>query len=748
MKLQSFKGMLPRVAPELLPDGYAQLARNVKLHSGDLIPYRAPMPVPGAGGFTNAKTIYKTGAEWERSSIDTDIVNISTGMGAPVRTYRANGKTAPLVDGFPLGLPIPTQIPTITVSEIPEGAIAMYQFLGSVVRFIFADRDSRVGLSVGDNVLVSGLPDAFKVDTLRAVVDKVNNIGARPSFEVSFVETAGGEVPMPDGYVTLTGNANIRRYVYTWVTATGEESIPTAPFPADREAVVEGQYVDFTGMPTEPPTNRLDIRGYRVYRTVTSAGGTSYLRLDTRWFSTDDLPVEGAPYTVADPDGEYRDNIFVGDLSLALPSIDYDAPPTDLHGLREAHNNILVGFSGTELCFSLPNVPHAWPERHRLSLPSKITAVEPTQGAILVLTEDYPYVVSGNDPPTMTAIRLNTPYGCKYKRSVVVLDNGVMWVTDAGLALYQSGGGLRLATEASVAWDDWNDNWVGGDASAWYYEGNYLATTPKGSFIYYPGQQEGYFVGLSNTFDVGYYDNDDGEFYFVENGVLYKWDADPLANLDMEWVSKRFITPRFMNYGAAKLEHEGKHLCAVTAEDTTPGETGFATLTLNCSGETPNTGGGVLRGFVDVRTDGGIEPLWDGAFTVDNPGGTIEGTAVRVLDPKTNTHRWWIDNVVWDLSIERLRILLIHVNDGSDLDNPNPTQITFSFEGELTKPYPTYKMQRGVPPSQCCDVIVSNNKPFRLPAGFKDDTYDITITGRSRVRSVHVAETVSGLRGV
>ena len=42
VKLTRFLGEAPKISTELLPDGAAQNAFNVKLYSGDLIPYRTP----------------------------------------------------------------------------------------------------------------------------------------------------------------------------------------------------------------------------------------------------------------------------------------------------------------------------------------------------------------------------------------------------------------------------------------------------------------------------------------------------------------------------------------------------------------------------------------------------------------------------------------------------------------------------------------------------------------------------------
>ena len=45
IKFQKFLGKAPRIAPELLPDMAAQTATNVKLYSGNLIPYPQPVVV-------------------------------------------------------------------------------------------------------------------------------------------------------------------------------------------------------------------------------------------------------------------------------------------------------------------------------------------------------------------------------------------------------------------------------------------------------------------------------------------------------------------------------------------------------------------------------------------------------------------------------------------------------------------------------------------------------------------------------
>jgi len=44
--------------------------------------------------------------------------------------------------------------------------------------------------------------------------------------------------------------------------------------------------------------------------------------------------------------------------------------------------------------------------------------------------------------------------------------------------------------------------------------------------------------------------------------------------------------------------------------------------------------------------------------------------------------------------------------------------------------------------------IITNDQPFRLPTGYRSDTFEVRVATTARVRAIHLAETVTGLRGV
>ena len=58
LKITNFLGIAPKIAPELLPDTAAQVAQNVKLTSGDLVPY-TELVIAGTTARTGTvRTIY------------------------------------------------------------------------------------------------------------------------------------------------------------------------------------------------------------------------------------------------------------------------------------------------------------------------------------------------------------------------------------------------------------------------------------------------------------------------------------------------------------------------------------------------------------------------------------------------------------------------------------------------------------------------------------------------------------------
>lgn len=86
------------------------------------------------------------------------------------------------------------------------------------------------------------------------------------------------------GKVNLGGLTQARSYTFTWVTPWDEESI--AAKPSDDLFIKEGITVTVSNIPTTKPAGNNFVRGVKLYRTLAAASGTEFYLLQTLWFPT------------------------------------------------------------------------------------------------------------------------------------------------------------------------------------------------------------------------------------------------------------------------------------------------------------------------------------------------------------------------------------------------------------------------------------------------------------------------------
>ncbi len=796
VKLTKFLGEAPRISSELLPDGAAQNAFNVKLYSGDLIPYRTPKLVENVGRTGTIQTLYKltnpdngnnvfltylndvdiatASAPWTTTSNteDTEQRFYYTGDGTPkVSNYAlatSGSAPYPVTNGYyDLGLPLPETTPTATAVTFSVVSSTHYERdSGNTATFYgSANHNLRSGNIV--SVRDFGTSDEAKsFNAANVEVTVLNDTDFSyfsPGDQVSKTSNTSGRSE-------LAGNTQIRTYVYTWVTPWDEEAIPSLP--SNEVYIKEGQTVNVTNLPTAKPSvpARNFIRGIRLYRTVVSSAATEYFLLATLWFPTATMKVKRdsnvVTITLAEPhnfivddrfklsgtttdsgsmNGEFSvasivdkytftfndsgadvgetadvngtvfhdvaeslddtarywgdggsftfvDDFLVSGLSRILDSEDNDPPPTGMKGIRAAHNNILVGFFDNQLCFSFPDKPHAWPERFRLTFDSDIVSIEPIQGFILVLTKEYPYQVSGNDPATMVSARIDTLYPCLSKKSVVNMGYGVLWATHGGLASYSPSAGIDLVTKLIHDWDTWNEALNPATLIGHYYNGKYFGSHSSKSFIYERDDKVGgFFVSIQYTFTAACTDYETGIMYYIGDtlGNLYEWDNKQQVLSPLEWKSKTIVTKDFMNLGAAR----------VIADFETPGSETENIIAFNNA--IPAFNNGIFAKSIQLGCLNGPTDYMDAGVRVENIG-TLNAFAINA-DGQTR------------------------------------------FPKDVTGVLPvTFKLF--VDKQLIFQGTVSSDEVFRLPSGYRSDTFEIGVSGSSRIRAIHIGETPYGLR--
>jgi hypothetical protein len=370
VKISTFLGKAPKISPELLPASAAQVARNCKLYSGDLIPYTQPLVVANSGRTGVVKTLYGL-----RNPQAPDVVqplswptevNIAiassiledeqrfyySGDGAPkVSNYAlaTTGSGAYPIGYYDLGLPIPLDSEQLTTTAQTFTTKTVSTFARDAGNIATIVTSAAHGLRSGNSITISGfgyIDGSYAQSGSVTIVVTINDHGLASgasvvldftsgaavdgtftianvttnTFEVTAAASAttsgavrwdirefnatsveatvvnsttftyfspGAQVATSaygEGRVDLGGLTQARSYVFTWITPWGEESIASKP--SDNLYIKEGSIVDVTDIPTAAPSGDNFIRGVRLYRTLASLSGTEYFRLTTLWFPT------------------------------------------------------------------------------------------------------------------------------------------------------------------------------------------------------------------------------------------------------------------------------------------------------------------------------------------------------------------------------------------------------------------------------------------------------------------------------
>lgn len=292
IKLVRFFGQAPKISPELLPDTVAQYAYNLDLWSGDLIPYRQSEEVATLDKVGTIRTIYPlvdpgdSSIKWLHWTTDVDVATAQiegdssqriyyTGDGAPKVTNFAlatSGAEFP-TQSYILGLPLPTVQPIATaVAFTQKSSTNRSRDAGNTATITTS---AAHGLTTGDVVTTTSFGGTgYNLTNVQVTV--------LDSTRFSYFSFGAAEANTADtaGRVDLAGTTQPRNYVYTYYTAWEEESVPSEP--SATVFVKEGQTVTVDGI----PSLWLHGAGYqttgmqvRVYRTVAGVNETQYFRV-------------------------------------------------------------------------------------------------------------------------------------------------------------------------------------------------------------------------------------------------------------------------------------------------------------------------------------------------------------------------------------------------------------------------------------------------------------------------------------
>ena len=416
-------------------------------------------------------------------------------------------------------------------------------------------------------------------------------------------------LPSPDNAPTVTpsggsATADTRAYLYTFISAWGEESPPSV----SKEAT--GKVDDtwaLTNMDAAPPNSMtitnityasgvatvtvgsdhfLETKEVVEFSDIIGAVELNGLSLPVTRTATDEFTVAVEDMTAYTSGGTadreapiqiagmmkniyrtntagrfvfvdqiavttttYNDTVASTELGEEIPSTDYYAPPGDLTGIVSLPNGILAGFVGKTVYFCEPYQPHAYPESYELNVSFNIVGLGVFGSSVLVLTEGTPYLITGSHPANMSMDAINYQLSCVSRQSIVGLRDGVTFASPDGLVSYR-GGSPELITQGyleKLEWSKYSPSTMRGaiydDRYYGFYENGGDDFDVSGGIIFDPSEPSAVFTLTEVSAAALYRKASTDDLFMVSDGVLRQFDVGG-SEEQAYWKSKAFVMPR------------------------------------------------------------------------------------------------------------------------------------------------------------------------------------------------------------
>jgi hypothetical protein len=424
--IKDFKGTSPAISPKLLPDNFAQTAKNCDLRTGKL-----------------------------KALKDLETTKTWAALGAIQKTLYKD-ETA---DRWLYW----------TDSDI------------KVVKGQLADGDNRL-FYTGD-----GYPKQTD-DTLFPGSGKPANTGHYRRLGVVAPTTKLSAIFNGSAGSTKYTVAYYYTYVCKWDDGTEEESEPNTA--SDVFDVPEDCYASMQGFvqPNLGATGN-NVTHFRVYRLTSSVARAEFqlvkIRPASKWAAAVyDIPIADLPL-VTTPAWDCNESISpaVPDdlnddgLGEVCPTEGWDAAPADLAQLGQYTNGMIAGFSGSEFCVSEPFVHYAWPEGNRIAINYELVAWGTYRGMAIIATTAFPSIITGADSSTLLQEVLPYNQGCLSARGFIITDVGAIYPSPDGLVLTNETGATVL-TRKVLTKEQWGDLPPAGkthaDLVSFYYDNYYI----------------------------------------------------------------------------------------------------------------------------------------------------------------------------------------------------------------------------------------------------------------------------------
>jgi hypothetical protein len=525
------------------------------------------------------------------------------------------------------------------------------------------------------------------------------------------------------GTVDLGDQVQGRSYLYTWYTPWREESIGSEP--TDPVYMREGQTAIITGLPTSKPAGKNNIRGVKLYRSLSSTAGSGFFLLKTLWFPAAMSQISRTSNTVRVTMADYH-NLIVGDrlkvVCNTIPSLSLTGAIVTRIVSGKAFEYTLAG--GNVATTTVTGLVY-YDVAERKTDAARYWG----DGGVYTFTDDFSYL-------SLTSLLSSTEYEAPPEgmQGITALHNGMM-AGFVGNDLYFCEPGQYHAWPSqyriSFEYDIVALSAIGGillvltRGYPYVVEGNYPATMVAQKLaVMYPC------VSAASVVATGF-----GIVWSTHDGLaVYGGGGAQLLT-------------RVVHYSDTwNADVNPEEIVGAVYKENYIGSTATAALTLEAvEGE-----GGTGLSFVDL--DFQYSASWYDNET--NNLYTAVGTNGDIyqwdnLSAQGMTMRWkskvFITNAPVNLGAARIVADYDGILSSSVWENIDINWEAYNQQWDAGRPI-TFNLYIN---KQLIFTTTRNDSGvFRLPTGYKSDTFEVEVYSAVRVRAIHIAETPIGLAEV
>jgi hypothetical protein len=293
---------------------------------------------------------------------------------------------------------------------------------------------------------------------------------------------------------------------------------------------------------------RYKISSVRIYLSNDTSSGTSQFQLVT------EIPIY--LNLVRSDTISYDKEIYSSSLGVVCPSVNWSQPPgyvngvpvgdssvgPGLHGLISVPGGIIGGFSGNQVCLSVPNFPHAWPVNQQYAVDTDVVGIGGFGTTIVALTLGQPYLAVGNDPANVVMEKIGDAMSCLSKRGIVSVSGTTIYPCPEGLKAI--GPSMDdILTKDLMTKEQWAALYNPSSINAYYWEGKYVAfyqlsSGGSGGFLFDLKTKD--LINLDTYCPSGYYDPSNGRLNLVSSlNQVVGWSEGPTFK-SAKYKTKRF----------------------------------------------------------------------------------------------------------------------------------------------------------------------------------------------------------------